>query len=160
MTVIKATPVASFIILAWILMGASRVPSFITVLIVLPVIWTNLDVGFQKIDPQLREVAKIYRLSIWKRLRILVIPSLKPYFISAARTALGLAWKAGIAAEIITMPKNTIGTMIGESKLYILTSEMFAWTLVVILLSLAIEFLFSALLKRLDKTPKERTENP
>ena len=56
------------------------------------------------------------------------------------------------------MPKNTIGTMIGESKLYIMTSEMFAWTLVVILLSLVIEFLFAALLKRWDKGPAERTE--
>ena len=158
MTVIKATPVASFIILAWIMMGAARVPSFITVLIVLPVVWTNLDVGFQRIDPKLLEVARVYRFSIWKRLKLLVLPSLKPYFISAARTSLGLAWKAGIAAEIITMPKNTIGTMIGESKLYIMTSEMFAWTLVVILLSLAIEFLFATSLKRLDKTPAERTE--
>ena len=159
MAVIKATPVASFIILAWILMGASRVPSFITVLIVLPVIWTNLDTGFQKIDPQLREVTKVYRFSIWKRLKFLVIPSLKPYFVSAARTSLGLAWKAGIAAEIITMPKNTIGTMIGESKLYIQTSEMFAWTLVVILLSLTIEFLFAAALKRFAQSPEERTES-
>ena len=86
----------------------------------------------------------------------MILPSIKPYFISAARTSLGLAWKAGIAAEIITMPKNTIGTMIGESKLYIMTSEMFAWTLVVILLSLAIEFLFTVLLGRLVKTNEKK----
>ena len=155
MTVIKATPVASFIILALIWIGSARVPTFITVLIVLPVIWTNLDVGFSKMDPQLVEVAKVYQMPTLRRIRILTIPSLKPYFVSACRTSLGLAWKAGIAAEIIAMPRQTIGTMIGEAKLYIMTTDMFAWTLTVILLSLVIEFVFSALLKRLGRSPEE-----
>lgn len=151
MTVIKATPVASFIILALIWIGAVRIPSFITLLIVLPVIWTGLDVGFSKIDPQLKEVADVYRFSPWKRLRFLILPSLKPYFISSLRTSLGLAWKAGIAAEIIAMPLNSIGTEIGEAKLYIDTPAMFAWTLTVIILSLLIELAISAIFKKFDK---------
>ena len=158
MTVIKATPVASFIILAMIWIGAVRVPSFITLLIVLPVIWTSLDVGFSKIDPQLKEVATVYRFSAWKRFRLLTVPSLKPYFISALRTSLGLAWKAGIAAEIIAMPRNSIGTEIGEAKLYIETPTMFAWTLTVIVLSLLIELTVSALFKKFDKESQEGGE--
>lgn len=158
MSVIKATPVASFIILALIWLGSSRVPSFITFLIVLPVLWTNLDVGLNKIDAQLREVALVYRMPFFKRLRLLLLPSVKPYFISACRTSVGLAWKAGIAAEIIAMPKNTIGTMLGEAKLYILTSEMFAWTVTVILLSLLVEFCFSKLFQK-AQTKEEWTEH-
>ena len=146
MTVIKATPVASFIILALIWIGSASVPSLITVLIVLPVIWTNLDEGYRRIDPTLLEVTRVYKMPFWRRTRILTLPSLKPYFVSACRTSLGLAWKAGIAAEIIAMPRGVIGTMIGESKLYIETVDTFAWTLTVILLSLAIEALVSALL--------------
>lgn len=151
MTVIKATPIASFIILALIWMGSGRLPSFITVLIVLPVVWTNLDIGFSKIDPQLREVATVYGFSFGKRLRLLILPSLRPYFVSSVRTSLGLAWKAGIAAEIIAMPRGTIGTMIGEAKLYIEYDKMFAWTLTVILLSLMIELAFTALIDRFDR---------
>ena len=159
MTAIKATPVASFIILAMIWIGAARVPTFITVLIVLPLIWTNLDVGTSKIDPQLTEVARAYRMPLWRRWRFLTLPSLKPYFVSACRASLGLAWKAGVAAEIIASPRYTIGTMIGDAKQYILTADMFAWTLTVILLSLVIEFVFAALLRRIGKEPdgKEAT---
>ncbi|MBQ8214543.1 MAG: ABC transporter permease subunit [Clostridia bacterium] len=149
MTVIKATPVASFIILALIWIGSAKVPTFITVLIVLPVIWTNLDEGLRKVDPQLVEVAKVYKMPLLRRLRLLTLPSVKPYFVSACRTSLGLAWKAGIAAEIIAMPRNSIGTMIGDAKQYIMTEDMFAWTLTVILLSLVIEFLFAALFNKL-----------
>ncbi len=152
MTVIKATPVASFIILALIWIGAASVPTLITFLIVLPVIWTNLDEGYTKIDPALLEVTYAYGMSRRRRTRVLTLPSLKPYFVSACRTSLGLAWKAGIAAEIISMPRGVIGTMIGESKLYIETVDTFAWTLTVILLSLAIEALVTALLKHRPKS--------
>ena len=152
MAVVKATPVASFIILMLVFLGPIKTPSFITFLIVLPIIWTNLDQGIQSIDPQLREVAKLYRFSPIKRLRFLILPSVKPYFLSACKTAIGLAWKAGVAAEIIAMPPETIGTMIGEAKLYIMYTEMFAWTLTVILLSLAIEAMVSYLFAKLDGT--------
>ena len=139
MTVIKATPVASFIILALIWVGSAKVPTLITVLIVLPVVWTNLDEGYTRIDPSLIEVTRVYRLSPWRRLRILTLPSLKPYFVSACRTSLGLAWKAGIAAEVLALPALSIGKHLNESKLYLETTDLFAWTIVVILLSLALE---------------------
>ena len=148
--VVKATPVASFIILMLLFLGPVKVPSFITFLIVLPIVWTNLDQGIQNIDPQLREVATMYRFSLGKRLRLFVFPSIKPYFLSACKTAIGLAWKAGVAAEIIAMPPQTIGTMIGEAKLYIMSTEMFAWTLTVVLLSLVIEIGVSYLFSKLD----------
>lgn len=150
MAVVKATPVASFIILMLLFLGPIKVPAFITFLIVLPVVWTNLDQGIASIDPQLVEVSKMYRFSFGKRLRVLVFPSLKPYFLSACKTSVGLAWKAGVAAEIIAMPRGTIGTQIGEAKLYIMTAEMFAWTLTVVLLSLAIELGVSYLFGKLS----------
>ena len=148
MTVIKATPVASFIVLALIWIGSARVPSFITVLIVLPVVWTNVDEGLSKIDPQLTELTRVYRMPFLPRLRFLVLPSVRPYFFAACRTSLGLAWKAGIAAEIIALPRMTVGTAINDARQYLLTEEMFAWTFVVILLSLLIECGFTALFDR------------
>ena len=159
MAVVKATPVASFIILMLLFLGPVKVPSFITFLIVLPIVWTNLDEGIQNIDPQLTEVTKMYRFSLSKRLRVLIFPSVKPYFLSACKTAIGLAWKAGVAAEIIAMPPNTIGTMIGEAKLYIMSAEMFAWTLTVVLLSLAIEFGVSYLFAKLDAVNTKKEVN-
>ncbi|MBQ2735366.1 MAG: ABC transporter permease subunit [Clostridia bacterium] len=149
MTVIKATPVASVIILLWLFIGSAKLPTVITVLIVLPVVWTNLDEGWARIDPQLKEMVRVYRISWYRRLFYLTLPSLKPYFVSACLTSIGLAWKAGIAAEIIVRPLGSIGLMIGDAKYYLMAEDMFAWTLVVILLSLIIESLFSFLLGRL-----------
>ncbi len=89
-----------------------------------------------------------------KRLLLLYYPSLKPYFLSACKSSAGLAWKAGIAAEIIAMPKDSIGTMIGDAKQYIQTETVFAWTMTVIILSLLIEFLFTKLIDRKMKGEK------
>lgn len=160
MTLVKATPVASFIVLLLIFIGAARVPAIITLLIVLPVVWTNLDEGLRRQSPQLREVARVYRMPPLRRLRLLTLPSVRPYFVSACRTSLGLAWKAGIAAEIIARPRGSIGTMIGDAKNYLNTEEMFAWTLTVILLSLLFEFGFVTILRRLDRRPGGEEEPP
>ena len=146
MTVIKATPVASFIVLAIIWVGNLRVPTLITVLIVLPVVWSNLDEGLRKQDRNLLEAAKTYHLSYWRRLRVLTLPSLKSYFFSALRTSLGLAWKAGIAAEIIA--NVNIGEQIKEANLYFQVPELYAWTLTVILLSLVLELVVMTLLRK------------
>ena len=139
MTLVKSTPVASFIILALIWLGRGILPAFITALMVLPVVWANVSAGLRGVDPQLLEMAKVYRLPRGRVLRYITIPSVLPHFRAALRSALGMGWKAGIAAEVLTVPQRSIGKMIYESKLYLETTELFAWTAAVILLSLVIE---------------------
>ena len=155
MTLVKTTPVASFIILLLIFAGAAKTPSLVTILIVLPIVWSNLDEGLRNVDPKLKEVATVYRFPVGKRLKVLVFPSLLPYFSASLKSALGLAWKAGVAAEIIAMPKGTIGTQIGNAKLYLESADLFAWTLTVILFSFVIEFALTKLLEKLFARGKE-----
>lgn len=139
LTVIKSTPVASFIILAILWMGRNQVPVFIVILMALPVIWANVAAGIRTTDPGLLQMARVYQFPLLRRLRRIWVPSVMPYFLSACRTSLGLAWKAGIAAEVLTVPANSIGKMLYTSKLNFQIEELFAWTLVVIVLSLVIE---------------------
>lgn len=139
MTLVKSTPVASFIILALVWLGRSVVPLFIAALMVLPVVWSNVSAGLQGVDPGLLELARVYRLPRTRVLRRIVWPSVLPHLRAALRSALGLGWKAGIAAEVLTVPPYSIGKRIYEAKLYLETTELFAWTAAVILLSLGIE---------------------
>ena len=139
MTLVKSTPVASFIILALVWLGRGAVPLFIAALMVLPVVWSNMSAGLRGIDPQLLELSRVYRLPKARVLRRVVWPSVRPHLRSALRSALGLGWKAGIAAEVLTVPPYSIGKRIFEAKLYLETTELFAWTAAVILLSLTIE---------------------
>lgn len=147
-SIIKATPVASFIILAVVWFKTGNVPSFATALIVFPFVYSNIKTGISETDKNLIEMSDSFRVTKGKKLIKLYVPSVKPYFISAATTAMGLAWKAGIAAEVICNPKMSIGNGIYESKIYFEPSVMFAWTAVVVILSILLEKLMLLILKR------------
>ena len=139
LSVIKATPVASFIILALVWITRSGLPAFISGLMVMPILWSNIEEGILHIDKELLEMAQVFRLPRTKIIGKIVIPSVLPYFAAALRTSLGLAWKAGIAAEVLATPKGTIGQSLFDAKVLLETTDLFAWTLTVILLSIVLE---------------------
>ena len=151
LTVIKATPIASFICLAYLWIKPSTLPIFITALIVLPIVWSNVASGIRSVNKELIDVAKIYDFSPSKKLLRIYIPSVLPYFLAACRSSLGMAWKAGIAAEVIAPTDKAIGTEIYFAKAYFETPDLFAWTLTVIILSILIEKLLILGLSRLSK---------
>lgn len=139
MTAIQAAPVASFAILVLIWVERDFVPVVICAMMVLPVIWTSVHTAIRITDPQLLEMAKVSRLPKMRVLRRIYVPSVLPFFRGACCNALGLGWKAGIAAEVLTVPKASMGRMISESKLYLMTEDLFAWTLAVVILSLLLQ---------------------
>lgn len=151
MAVINATPVASFIILALMWLKSSMLPAFISMLMVMPGIWQNVQEGISGIDKKQLEMADVFRLGKVKRLISVVIPSVIPFLLAGCISGLGFAWKSGVAAEIICLPKNSIGTNLYESKLYLQTSSLFAWTAVIVILSMIIEKLLKYVFRKLLK---------
>ena len=149
--VIKATPVASIIILMLYVLGKSAVPMVASLLMVIPIVFVNVRRGIDSVPASEREVAQVYGFGFGKRLRYLTLPSVLPYFSAACRSALGLAWKAGVAAEVICTPKNSIGGKLYDAKIYLESEELYAWTIVVILLSVLIEKVFVLALDRLSR---------
>lgn len=147
--VIKATPVASFIILALLWLNRNTLPLFITSLIVIPIVWSNVSEGIRSVDKSLVEVTRVYRFTPWQKVTRLFVPSVAPYFMAACRSSLGMAWKAGISAEVLSTPEKAIGTELYFSRTYLETPSLFAWTLVVIVMSVIIEKLFVYALERL-----------
>lgn len=139
MSVIKATPVASFVILALIWISSTNLSVFIAFLMVLPIAYTNVLTGLDGADPKLLEMARVFRMRRRDVAWAIYAPAAFPQLLSAARLSLGMCWKAGIAAEVIAQPKQSIGSALQQAKLFFATPELFAWTLAVILLSVAFE---------------------
>lgn len=148
MLAVKSIPVASFIILALILFSSRNLAVPISFLIVLPVLYSNVLGGIRAADPQLMEMARVFRIPAGRSIRYVYLPQVMPYFRSACGSALGLCWKSGIAAEVIGMPEGSIGEQLQQAKVYLDTPDLFAWTLVIVLVSLTFERAFLALLRR------------
>jgi NitT/TauT family transport system permease protein len=152
LAIIKSTPVASFIILLVLWLSRDVTPAVIAAIMVLPVVWANIETGIIETDRGLLEMAQVYSMSRTKRLTEIYIPSVYPYFLSSMRSSLGMAWKAGIAAEVLLLPLISIGKMIAESNTNLETVDLFAWTAIVVILSVIIEKLTVLALKLATKS--------
>ena len=137
-SIMKATPVACIIVLLWTRLNYTEIAIFVVVLMVLPIVWQNVYEGFKSIDKNLTEVADTFELTRLKRLTALVIPSVLSYLLPAIVTSVGLAWKAEVAAEIMT--NSNMGRLIYDFKTVSYdTASIFAWTVVIVVLSIVFE---------------------
>ena len=147
MITVKSVPVASFIVLALMWLTSRELSVFISFLMVIPIIYTNILSGIKSSSREMDKVATVFRMPLGKRILYIWIPRIKPFMLSACSIALGLSWKAGVAAELIGIPKNSLGEMLYYSKIYFNTLDLFAWTVIIVLLSIGFEKLFISLLK-------------
>ena len=146
MQLVKATPVASFVILALVWVRGRELSILISFLMALPVLYSAVRTGIASADVQLLEMARVFRIPAGRRLRAIWLPAVLPAFREGCRTALGLCWKSGVAAEVIGLPDGSIGDALYRAKITLSTGELFAWTFVIICLSAAFERVFLALL--------------
>jgi len=155
LSAIRATPVTSFIVLALVWLSSPRVPVLTGFLMTLPVVYSALVQAIRAIDPKLMEMAKMYGFGRWKTLAHVVIPSVLPAFVQSCLAAIGLCWKAVVAAEVIGVPKLAVGSRIYESKIYLETDSLLAWTLTIILLSVLLEALLRKAARRIMEVRHE-----
>ncbi|QUI21241.1 ABC transporter permease subunit [Vallitalea pronyensis] len=146
---IKSTPVMSFILIAIIWFQSNDVPVFICFLMGLPIIWTSAVEGIHNVDNRLIQMASVYKVDKKYRISHIYFPSITPYIRAAMITALGLGWKVTVAAEVLSNPKFSIGTKLSEAKVYVESASLFAWTIVVIILSLFLEGIFKKILRKI-----------
>ena len=150
---VRATPVVSFILLILLWVSRTAVPGVVSGLMVLPVIWQAVRQGAQAADPLLLELARAYRFGPLKTLRLVRLPAALPHLAGGLRNSVGLAWKSGVAAEVLCLPRLAMGSAIYSAKLTLETAELFAWTAAVVALSLALEKGLGALLGRKEVRP-------
>lgn len=147
----KSVPVAAFSVLALLWFGSSRLSVVISVLIALPVIYSNVLTGLLERDTGLLEMADVYRIPFWKRVWAIDRPAVYPYLYAACKTAYGMCWKAGIAAEIIAIAEGTVGAQLYLAKIYLQTAELFVWIFLIAAASSLCERLLLRLLGLLGK---------
>ncbi len=151
--IIKSTPVASFIILAYLWMSKNEIPGFTASLIVIPIVWGNIVVGFSDIGAKQLDVAKVFGFGIRKKIKYIYIPEIKSYFTASALTSFGLAWKAGISAEALVRTKYSIGGLLYDAKVNFESADLFALTALIIIISL----IFEAIIGRIS-APKGKSK--
>ena len=147
---LRTIPVASFVILLLIWAGSRNLSLFISLLVVFPILYLNVLEGLGSVDVKMQELVKIYHIPFTAQMRYILLPHVYPFLMSAVQLAVGMSWKSGVAAEVIGQPRFSIGNYLYQSKIYLDTAGLFAWTTVIILLSYGLEKLVVALMKLRD----------
>ena len=134
-TTIRSTPVVSFIILVLIWASSDKLAAIISFLMALPIVHANVLAGIRQRDPKLLEVATVFAVPWRRRVLAIDVPAVLPYFVAGCRTGVGLAWKSGIAAEVIGLPSGSIGEQLYQAKILLSSADLFAWTVVIVLVA-------------------------
>ncbi len=143
--IVRAVPVVAIIILMYLFFTSTTLPILIVSLMVIPIIWQTVHDGLNNTDIALLEMASVFRLSYIKTLINVKLPLITTNLLSTVINALGLAWKSGVAAEVICLPSVSLGTLLWQGKGSVNFDEVYAVTLTVIFLSIIIEFLLKFL---------------
>ena len=149
MGAMKAVPVASFVILVLLWVSSRYLSVVIALVMALPIVYTNVLEGIRQTDPGLLEMCDVFSVRGWDRVRLVYVSEVLPYFRAAVTLALGLSWKAGIAAEVIGLPDFTIGEHLYDAKVYLDTPDLFAWTVTIVVVSVVLEALVTCVMGRL-----------
>lgn len=147
-TAVRSVPVVSFIILALIWAGSDVLAVIVSALMVMPIVHTNVLQGIRRRDQSLLDVAAVFQMPLLARLRAVDLPAVGPYFVAACQIGIGLAWKSGVAAEVIGMAEGSIGEQLYQAKIFLSTADLFAWTLTIVALSFTVERAVVAGLRR------------
>jgi ABC-type nitrate/sulfonate/bicarbonate transport system ATPase subunit len=129
---------------------------FIAALMALPVMVDSAASGIRKTPARLRDAMRVYGFSRAMLLRHVYIPGAAPAFFAGARSVFGMCWKAVAAGEVLALPRFGAGSLLYGAKVQLETTEVFAVTVVLIVLCFAFEGIFSLCAKAFGGTKRKK----
>lgn len=135
----KAAPVASFVVLFLIWYGSRFLAASICICVVFPQFYVSVLQGLRGTDKKLLEMAEVFKIHSIDKYHYIYRPGLVPYIKGAIKISTGMAWKSGVAAEVIGVPEYSIGERLYMSKVHLDTTGVLAWTLTIIVISMVTE---------------------
>lgn len=154
-TVFRAVPTMSVILLTFVWFAPVLRPIFIGFLIAFPLLYENFHSALDGVDKKLIQMSKVYGVGHKTMIKSLYIPLSRDGFLSAIKAGISLNLKVVISAEVMVNTVNSMGWHMSVAQQSVLTAELFAWTLSAVLLS----FLFEGaveLIRRFTR-PKRKT---
>ena len=136
---IRSVPVAAFIILAWLWIPSTSIPSFIAFLMVFPIVWLQVETALLSVDNRLIEMANVMGMDKKGIIMNIKLPAVLPALRNSCITGLGFAWKSGVAAEVICNPTGSIGALLSNAKSNLEYARVFAIVITIVVLSLILE---------------------
>lgn len=135
----KTIPNITYILLVLIWFSREMSVFFVTLLILFPVLYTQISTGLFGINPEHLEVLKLYPETYFHRLIKVIIPLIKIPLFEGLKGALSLGFKVGVMAEILGQVQPGLGYLMHIARMNFETVDLFAYTAIMILVVVIIE---------------------
>lgn len=136
---LRAIPTIAIIILVLIWSSVERVPIVVGILILFPILYEGIIGGIKGVDKNLIKMSKVFKVSNTRIVKDIFIPSVYFSISSNIPSYMGLTFKVIIAGEVLSQESLSIGGEIFINKIYLESSNIFAWIIVVIVLNYLLE---------------------
>lgn len=136
---LRAVPTIAIIIVVLIWSSVERVPIVVGMLILFPILYESILGGIKNVDKNLLKMSKVFKVPTKRVVRDIYIPSIYYSISSNIPSYIGLTFKVIIAGEVLSQESLSIGGEIFINKIYLESSNIFAWIIVVIVLNYFLE---------------------
>jgi NitT/TauT family transport system permease protein len=145
---LMATPPVVVVVLAmlWFGLGSAMVV-FISVLMLAPGMYVNTVKGMLMVDRGLLEMVRVYRFGPWQKLRYLYVPALAAPLGAALLIATCSGVRLVVMAEVLGAESGA-GFALANARSTFDSAGLYAWTLLILLLVAALEFVLLQPLQR------------
>ncbi|MDE6868789.1 MAG: ABC transporter permease subunit [Clostridia bacterium] len=159
MVILRTLPTLAviLILLIWTTPGAA--PVIVTVLVLFPMIYSQISAAIGGIDDGLREMADVYRISKRDRLFKIYLPSACPNILSQTGADISLGLKIMISAEVLASTYRSLGNLMQTARLYLDTPRLAALTVAAVVIGFIVEIAFSQFARITYKWSKKEGGN-
>ena len=149
-TLLKSIPNVTYIIVALLWLGRNGSVILVAFLAIFPILYNSILSSYENIDPELIEVTDLYPDGKLFKLWHVYLPLIKPGIILSLQNALTLALRVSVMAEILGQVSMGIGRAMNFAKINYLMADIFAWTIIIIIISALIDAIFKFWYEHLD----------
>lgn len=132
---LKSVPTMGIIIIALIWLNNDKAPILIGFIIVFPILYEGFVGALKSIDKKLIEMANLYKVSKKNIIKDIYVPSMIYGIAPLMPSAMGLMLKVIIAGEVLGQPAYSIGGSMNLEKIYLNTPGVFAWIIIVMIIT-------------------------
>lgn len=136
---LRSVPTIAIIILVLIWSSTEKVPIVVGILILFPILYEGIFGALKQVDKNLLKMSKVFDISKGRVIKNIYIPSVYYNISNSIPAYLGLTFKVIIAGEVLSQENFSIGGEIFLNKIYLESSNIFAWIIVVIFLNYLLE---------------------
>lgn len=146
--IMRALPTVAVVLLLLFWTNSRVAPVIVTMLVVIPTLFTDLSNAFNGIDRDLTEMCKAFSVPSRERFLEVEFPQVLPSLLNSAGAGLSLNLKLMVAAEVLAQTARSAGYLLNTAKVYFEISEMLALVAVIIVAGVIVEYVFAAFAKK------------